>query len=41
MSSKQEAPKQTPTLQVRVWFGGEIIATAAIKGGLSAMKGAK
>ena len=41
MSSKKEAPRPTRTLQVRVFLDGELVAEAEVKGGLSAMKGAK
>jgi hypothetical protein len=41
VSGKKEAPKQTPTLQVRVFFAGELVAEAEVKGGLGSMKGSK
>ena len=40
-STKGTAPKQAPTLQVRVFYCGELVATEEIRGGLNAMKGAK
>jgi hypothetical protein len=40
-AKKQAAPTQAPTLQIRVWFGGEVVATGEVTGGLNAMKGAK
>jgi hypothetical protein len=41
MSGKKEAPRPAPTLQVRVWFQGQIVATAEVPGGLNSMMGAK
>lgn len=38
---QQQGERPTPTLQVRVWFAGQVVAEAEIRGGLSAMKGAK
>jgi hypothetical protein len=41
VSGKKEAPRPAPTLQVRVFFEGQVVAEAEVKGGLSAMKGSK
>lgn len=37
----QQRERPTPTLQVRVWFAGQVVAEAEIRGGLNSMKGAK
>lgn len=40
-SGKKGQQQERPTLHVRVWFQGQLVASGEVAGGLSAMKGAK